>query len=472
MIKRSFFSLSGPGFDYNTVEPDLKEPTNIPIPPKLVLLVNESINPTQKALIKAKKKVTKGEKLYLYKGSTEYAVSPVSGTIKAIETYSDYIGKLSTYIVIADEKDEPPSSKAKAKAKSKDSEKAEKAPEKSEDAEKASDSEKPAASEEPSAPTEISYDLEETPASADEYLRMLPGAPPLTQLANGKAKIDTIVVSGVDTDLLSTTRQYVTLKSFNDLKKGALILQRITKATKVYLALPENINLSEVVDPLQVIKISGKYPSGSPALILKDHLNMTLPQGKSPEDLGVCFVSAEAAASLSRAYEAKTAVFEKIVTVIGRGGASYRVKATIGTPLTRIFKELKIQVKDQDRLIIGGPMKGFATYTIHHPVEPNMDIVIVQNSTQITEVTDSACVNCGKCIRICPAQLPVNILVRNLEIARYEEAADFYDLFSCIECGLCSYVCTAKIPIFQHILLGKHKLLKVQPDLELETANE
>jgi electron transport complex protein RnfC len=109
-------------------------------------------------------------------------------------------------------------------------------------------------------------------------------------------------------------------------------------------------------------------------------------------------------------------------------------------------------------------MRGFATYTVHHPVEAAMDTVIVQNKTKITEVSDSACINCGKCIQICPAQIPVNMLVRNLEIAKYEEAADFYDLFSCIECGLCTYVCTAQIPIFQHIMLGKHKLLNFKAD--------
>ena len=456
MIKRSFFSLSGPGFNYDTVEPDLKEPTSIPIPPKLILLVNEPVNPGKKALIKAKSKVTKGQKLCLYSESTEYTVSPISGKIKAVESYSDNIGNLSTYIVISDEKDDKSSSK-----------KSKKSSEKSGASDKLKASDKPDDSKESGDPEEISYDLDESLTSADEFLRMLPGAPPLKQLAAGEGKIDTIVISGVDTDLLSTTRQYVTLKFFDELKKGALLLQKISRASKVFLAIPATLNLPETADTLQVIKISEKYPSALPALILKDHLNMILPQGKSPEDLGVCFVSAEAAVSLARAYKAKTAVFEKILTVIGKGGKAYRVKASIGTPMSRIFKVLRIQLNDQDRLIIGGPMRGFATYTVHHPVEASMDTVIVQKQMKITEVSDSACINCGKCIQICPAQVPVNMLVRNLEIAKYEEAADFYDLFSCIECGLCTYVCTAQIPLFQHILLGKHKLLNFKADAEI-----
>ncbi len=109
-------------------------------------------------------------------------------------------------------------------------------------------------------------------------------------------------------------------------------------------------------------------------------------------------------------------------------------------------------------------MKGFATYTIHHPVQPDMDTVIVQDKTNIAELSGNPCVNCGKCIHVCPAQIPINILVRYLEAGLYEDAADRYDLLSCIECGLCAYVCTARIPIYQYIRLGKHELLKLRAD--------
>jgi len=90
-------------------------------------------------------------------------------------------------------------------------------------------------------------------------------------------------------------------------------------------------------------------------MILKDHLNIILPAGKTPEDMGVCFITAEAVVSLARAYKTKSANFEKILTVIGKKGTQYRVKATIGTPLHKIFKAFGIFVNDQDRIVIGGP---------------------------------------------------------------------------------------------------------------------
>ncbi len=423
MIKRSFFTLSQPGLNYDLVEPDPKEPKSIPIPPNLILLLNEPIDSTRQALIKKGDLVEKGAKLCLYNDSTEYTISPVNGTITAIDVYLNDFGNTSTSLVIKNDQ---------AQTSSTD----------------------PA-----------TYDLKDEIISADQYLRTLPGAPPLKILAGDKIKIDTIVITCADQDLLSTTHQYVTLKFGDEIKEGAKILKKITHVPKLCIAIPEGLDIKEDFSLFQVFKTALRYPSNLPAMILKDHLKMILPAGKTPEDMGVCFMTAEAVVSLARSYTTKSANFEKILTIIGKQGTQYRVKATIGTPLNKIFKAFSILVNDQDRIVIGGPMRGFSTYTIHHPVQSDMDTVMIQDRDIIPEVSDYPCVNCGKCIRICPANVPVNILVRYLEADLYQEAADKYDLESCIECGLCAYVCTAKIPLFQYIRLGKHELLKLRAEV-------
>ncbi|WP_299978953.1 4Fe-4S dicluster domain-containing protein [Desulfobacula sp.] len=423
MIKRSFFTLTKPRLDYDLVEPDPKEPEPIPIPSNLTLLLNEPIDSTRQALIKKGDAVEKGEKLRLYNQSTEYTISPVTGTIRTIDTYSDDFANISTYLVIKNDQSQTTQTDS------------------------------------------ITYDLKDDIASADEYLRTLPGAPPLKILANDDVKINTIVITCADMDLLSTTNQYITLKFLDEIKKGAQVLKKITRVPKLCITIPEGLNIQGGFDSIQVFKTALTYPSNLPAMILKDHLSMILPAGKTPEDMGVCFITAEAVVSLARAYKTKSADFEKILTVIGKQGTQYRVKATIGTPLRKIFNTFSIHVNEQDRIVIGGPMKGFATYTHHHPVLPDMDTVMIQDRDIIPEVSDYPCVNCGNCLRICPANVPVNLLVRYLEADQYEEAADKYDLESCIECGLCAYVCTAKIPLFQYIRLGKHEILKLRAEV-------
>jgi electron transport complex protein RnfC len=87
---------------------------------------------------------------------------------------------------------------------------------------------------------------------------------------------------------------------------------------------------------------------------------------------------------------------------------------------------------------------------------------MIQDAASITHGLDIPCVNCGECVRACPARIQVNMLIRLLENGLFEEAAREYDLLSCIECGLCSYVCIARIPIFQYIMLGKSEFGRIQ----------
>ncbi len=423
MIKRPFFSLNQPRLFYDLVEPDLKEPESIPLPPRLSVLLSEEIDSTKQALIKKGDAVKKGEKLRLYDDSTAYTLSPVAGTIQLFDTYSDDFGKVATFIVI-----KPDQAK-------------------------------------PSEADTIKLDTMEDIGFADQFLRKIPGAPPFKILANDDIKINTIVITCADTDLLSTTNQFVGLMYPDEIKAGAKILKAMTRAPRICITIPEALDTLMNFDSIQVIKTSNVYPSTLPAMIMKDHLNIVLPAGQTPEDTGVCFIRAEALVSLARVYKTKEAVFNKILTLIGKDGTRHRVRATIGTPLSKIFSKFNIQVNEQDRIIIGGPMRGFATFTVHHPVLADMDTVIIQGRDIIPQLSDTPCVNCGNCIRICPANIPVNLLVRYLEADQYEEAADRFDLESCIECGLCAYVCTARIPLYQYIRLGKHELLTLRADV-------
>lgn len=106
-------------------------------------------------------------------------------------------------------------------------------------------------------------------------------------------------------------------------------------------------------------------------------------------------------------------------------------------------------------------MRGKTVYSLDTPVDYDTDGIIIQKAEEIIPSSDTHCINCGECVKVCPVNVPVNMLVRFLENSLFEEAIQ-YDLLSCIECGLCSYVCIARIPVFHYIMLGKNELKKME----------
>ena len=215
MIKRSFFTLSKPGLPYEPVEPDPKPAETLPIPSNLILLINEPIDGSKKLLLSVGDEVKKGDKLCLYEDSTEYAISPVTGTIKSFDSFSNDFGSIATFLVIH-------SSQHKAET--------------------------------------AECEVKEEMAWADEFLRMLPGAPPMKTLADDQFSIKTLVINCADTDILCSTQQYVAAKHMAEVKEGAQILKRLTQASQVCISMPDTLMAGSDLDGFTVFKTDPEYP--------------------------------------------------------------------------------------------------------------------------------------------------------------------------------------------------------------------
>jgi electron transport complex protein RnfC len=420
MMKKPFFGLSKPRVLYPPSQEVFPAPRSITPPSQVTLLIEGALSSVDTDVLKKGAAVKTGQKIQLSKTAAAYTISSATGTVTELSPYEGDFGKTFVAVTVDVEKTEQFDESFAALAG------------------------------------------EPTLETAQAFLQAVPGAPRLLALSNAEKPIDTIVVTAEDQDMLVATNRFAATNKAEALKKGVSLLKQISGVDRVILAIPRDRiqNIGHIEAELKAVDTA--YPSANPLNIMHRVLKKTVPAGKSPEDMGVVFFSAEAVAAIGEAFETGRVPVNKIVTLIHKDGSQSLLEVRIGTPIRTLIAACQESLTEMDRLINGGPMTGRALYTENHPVGPDTDAIMLQDKADVPLVSDYPCVNCGQCVRVCPANIPVNMLVRFLEAGSYQAGADEYDLYSCIECGLCSYVCIAKIPIFQYIRLAKYELSRVQ----------
>ena len=424
MRKRSFFGLSKPSFHYELANDAPALPVTIAAPENATVYIKTAYNHTSSTL-KVGTPVMLGQRLTLAEGDDASAIAPVSGTISAIKPFLADFGRAWTAVTIqSDGSDTPDGAFAEA-------------------------------AQEPSLET------------LKTFLSACPGEPDITALMNERNPVHTIVVYAGNADLLIDTSLYVLKNDADAVNAGIEILRKATGIEDIVIVVPENSvqNYSGHLDA-RLHTVSAQYPFAQPLMVLND-LAGRLPDEKGAADIGIHFLRAEAVAAIGRAFTEGRLPVEKMVTVIDKDGKRRLAKARVGTPVGALLNAFGVTVNDRDKIIFGGPMTGSAIYSEALPIGADTDAIMVQDTSVIPYYSDYPCINCGDCVRICPANVPVNLLVRFLEAGQYSEGADLYDLYSCIECGLCSYVCVSRIPIFQYIKLAKFELGRIHSAEEM-----
>jgi electron transport complex protein RnfC len=421
MIKRPFFAITKPKLRGSRIWGLPKEVlAEVPLPKKVTFLVKGPFPKVAELMIGVGDRVRTGQKVRLATDRGDYFISSVTGTISSLSPYSGYMGQANTAVSVnVTEKDQGDDEFSR-----------------------------------------VAKDV--SLQNALKYLASLPGAPDFGSLVSSKPPLEALVVTGVDSDLLVTKNQFVVDTEAEGLKQGIETLKKISGIQRIILLVPNYLKVKAEKTGAEVKAMDPLYPSTLPMMVMKNLFGKAVPVGKRCEDLGIGFVSAEAVVALHKAFSEGQVPIHKLVTVIKKEGSTVQARARIGTPVKDVLNALNIETSQGDRVVLGGPMAGLALFSEEAPVLADTEAILVQDKAQIVPGSDTHCVNCGECVKVCPAKMPVNMLIRYLENGRFEEAAQGYDLLSCIECGLCTYVCIVRIPIFQYITLGKQEVARIR----------
>jgi len=277
--------------------------------------------------------------------------------------------------------------------------------------------------------------------------------------------INTLVVNGCECEPYLTTDHRLMLEKTDSLLLGIRIALKICGAERAIIGIEDNkMDAVEAIrerlaenDPISVGVVKTKYPQGSEKLLITALLGREVPSGGFPYQLGVVVNNVATLAQLGELLPKRQGLIERVVTIAGPGVSrpgNYLVP--VGTPL-RFALEHAGYFGDASRLILGGPMMGNTAASLDVPVTKPVSGILVLEESHFTNEQQKVypCIQCSRCLAVCPVNLNPSQLGRLAAKREYEVMADQFHLNDCFECGSCSYVCPSNIPLVQYFRIAK-----------------
>ena len=195
---------------------------------------------------------------------------------------------------------------------------------------------------------------------------------------------------------------------------------------------------------MKVMKMKTKYPQGAERQMIYATTGRAINSTMLPADAGCVVSNVETLVAIYNAVAKGIPVMERVVTVSGDGiQKPGNFKVLIGTNQEELIEAAGGFTGEIEKVISGGPMMGFAMMTIQTPVTKTSSSILAMTKDEVALYEPSACINCGRCVEVCPSRI---IPSRLADYAEHHDAEKFEkaDGMECVECGSCSYVCPAK----------------------------
>ena len=202
---------------------------------------------------------------------------------------------------------------------------------------------------------------------------------------------------------------------------------------------------------MEVLALKTKYPQGAERQLIFATTGRAINSSMLPADAGCVVDNVETLIGIHHAVIDGRPVIERIVTVSGDGVKEPgNFKVLFGTNQRELVEAAGGFLGEPEKVISGGPMMGFAMFTLDTPITKTSSSILCLTKDEVAANEPSACINCGRCVEVCPSRI---IPSRLADFAEHhnEEAFTKWEGLECVECGSCSYVCPAKRQLKQAI---------------------
>lgn len=274
-------------------------------------------------------------------------------------------------------------------------------------------------------------------------------------------KIEYVLVNGAECEPYLTSDYRRMLEEPEKVVAGLEIILKLFDQATGYICIEDNKpdcieKMKALVKDkprMEVKELMTKYPQGGERTLIYATTGREINSSMLPADVGCVVDNIDTVVAIYKAVILGRPVMSRIVTVTGDAIAHPRNFTVLtGTNMEELIQAAGGLKADTAKVVSGGPMMGFAMFDLHVPCVKTTSAFLCLERDAVSEAKkqETACINCGRCVTVCPGRV---LPARLATLAERGDMEGFEKMngMECCECGCCSYVCPAKRPLTQSI---------------------
>jgi electron transport complex protein RnfC len=272
-------------------------------------------------------------------------------------------------------------------------------------------------------------------------------------------KIDYVIANCAECEPYLTSDYRRMLEEPEKLIGGLKVMLKLFPNAQGILAVEDNKpdcisllkKLTKDEPKVSVKALKTKYPQGGERQLIYAVTGRRINSTMLPADVGCVVNNVDTVVAIYRAIIEGRPLMERIVTVTGDAVSRPRnFRVRIGTSYQELLDEAGGFKGTPEKIICGGPMMGFGMFDLNVPTTKTSTALLVLSKDDVSAMEPGPCINCGRCVEVCPGRVMPSKLADYAEHFDEEAFLENYGM-ECCECGCCSFVCPAKRPLTQEI---------------------
>ena len=227
-------------------------------------------------------------------------------------------------------------------------------------------------------------------------------------------KIEFIIANCAECEPYLTADYRRMLENPEELIGGMKIVLRLFDHAKGILGVEDNKpdciqklkELTKDEERIEVMPLKTKYPQGGERQLIYATTGRAINSKMLPADAGCIVDNVETLVAINRAVKEGKPVMDRIFTVTGDAVANPgNFEYCIGMSYAEILEEAGGFKEDPEKMISGGPMMGFAVFSLEIPTTKTSSSLLCFKKDDVSASEVTACINCGRCVSVCPEQI-------------------------------------------------------------------